>query len=229
MTDYNYENFSGDQYDLINFTGPEPGSRAPDATISDLAGKTRQLLDFEGQFLVLEMGSITCPLFQSRRSGMAALPGAFSQVSFGILYVREAHPGAKIGAHASPSDKTKQAQLLRDGDGEAREILIDDMQGSAHEAYGGYPNSLFIINRNGCIVYRSTWNNPRATRRALSRLLAGKPVRSEGLFLPAKPPVALHTLKQAGRGAGIDFLRSLPGMAWKNMIRRNFVILTGRR
>lgn len=227
--EYNYSDFSSDEYNLNDFHGPSAGEKAPDFDVIDVTNEPRKILEFSGPFLVLELGSITCPLFQSRRSGMERLKAEFPECSHAVLYVREAHPGQSISAHKSLSDKVDTACVLRDADKESRDILIDDLAGTAHRAYGGYPNAVFIINQSGCVVYRSAWNNVVATRRALKRALAGKPVRSEGLFFPAKPPVALHTLRQAGPGAGMDFLKSLPTLVWKNLIRRNFLILMGRQ
>ncbi len=228
MASYNYDKFSEDQYDLVNFDGPAPGTRAPDFQVSDLAGGTRRLLDFPGRFLVLEFGSITCPLFQSRRRGMSELVARYPEVSFVVLYVREAHPGGNIPAHGTLADKRRWARELQASLGETREILIDDMDGTVHQAYGGFPNPVFIINRQGCIVYRSVWSNPSATAAALARLMAGKPAPREGLFRPARPPVLLDTLKRAGKGAARDFFLSLPKMVWKNLVRTNLRILLGK-
>jgi len=219
--DYGYERFSESHYDLNNYAGPRLGEKAPDFTVFTLTGTDVRLLDFDAPFLVLELGSITCPLFQSRRDGMAGLVKAHPDLAFDVLYVREAHPGHDIAQHASLNEKIGSANRLAHEDGETRRILIDDLEGTAHTGYGGYPNSVFIINRNGCVVYFSDWNNPRATGQAVARLLAGRPAGRQGLFLPAKPPVALKTLRRAGAGAGLDFLRSLPAMFWKNAIRRN--------
>jgi hypothetical protein len=57
-----------------------------------------------------------------------------------------------------------------------------------------FPNAVFIINQNGCILYYSDWNNPTATGKALKALTSGKSASGMGLFLPAKPPIALRTL-----------------------------------
>ncbi len=228
MSGYNYDRFSADQYDLDNFVAPKPGDKAPDFTLTTPDGESRRLLDFDGDFLVLEAGSITCPLFQSRRSGMAALVEKYPETAFAILYVREAHPGAERPQHTSDADKHANAAALAREDHEGRLILVDTLDGQAHAAYGHFPNSVVIINRNGCVVYTSDWNNPAATGRALVALKAGKPAARQGMFLPAKPPVAIRTLRHAGKGAGLDFLRSLPVLVWHNLIKRNLRILSGR-
>ncbi len=228
MQPYNYDRFSSDQYVLDSFHGPAPGQKAPGFSLSTPDGAPAELLDFSGDFLVLELGSITCPLFQSRRKTMAALVAQNPDTSFAILYVREAHPGAQFPKHNSDADKRANALGLQTVDGEGRKILVDTLEGEAHAAYGSFPNSVFIINKSGCVVYFSDWNNPAATGRALRSLKAGKPVRSESLFLPPLPPVALKTLRQAGKGAAKDFFKSLPKLIWENLIKRNLRVLTGK-
>ena len=95
---YNYAKFQASDYDLAHFRGPLPGTKAPDATLDLASGGRSRLLDFDGTFLVLEMGSITCPLFQGRRPHMDRLDLQHPDISFAVLYVREAHPGASIPA-----------------------------------------------------------------------------------------------------------------------------------
>ncbi|MBO9436671.1 hypothetical protein J7394_20875 [Ruegeria sp. R13_0] len=224
MTGYNYETFSSDEVDFHARGGPEIGAKAPDARVFDTTGEPCQLLDFEGDFLVLEIGSITCPLFQSRRKSM----GGLRDVASVVLYVREAHPGADIAAHRTLDHKIASARCLVYEDGETRRVLVDDLDGTAHRAYGGLPNSVFIINRNGCVVFKSDWNDPTATAKALQALRGSRPIRAKSFFRPARPSVAIHTLGRAGKGSVRDFLRSFPNLVWKNLIKRNLRVLLGR-
>ena len=145
------------------------------------------LLNFSGDFLVLELGSITCLLFQGRREGMSDLVAEFPNVSFPVLYIREAHTGSNIPSHKTINDKITCAKELRNEDGKKRKILIDDIKGMAHDSYGGYPNAIFIIDKNGCVVFKSDWNSVPATKRALNKLLSGKPAHTKSYFLPVKP------------------------------------------
>ncbi len=226
MSDYNYTEFKTDAYDLDRFAGPRPGDKAPDFTLQTADWIDQRLLDFEGDFLVLEMGSLTCPLFQGRRDGMARLRTQYPNCDFRIHYVREAHPGAKIPAHSSQQDKTACATALRE-DAEGRLILIDDEEGSAHQAFGGYPNSVFVINKQGCVLWFTDWNNPKAVERALAQISVGQPAVARALFKPVPPWVALRTLLRGGKGATADFFRGLPTLIWKNLIKRNWRIMRG--
>jgi len=191
-------------------------------------GGTTRLLDFDGDFLVLEMGSLTCPLFQGRRPGMVGLDSRNDNVSFAILYVREAHPGDLISAHATAADKQACARRLIEDEGEQRRVFVDDLEGTVHAAYGSYPNSVFIINSRGCVVYASDWNNPSATGRALEALLDGRPAQVRAYFRPVPPSVSLRVLGAGGKGAMADFLRGLPRLIWANLIRRNLRLLLNR-
>lgn len=228
MSAYNYSKFEASKYDLDTFRGPKLGQKAPDVTLETLDGSKQRLLDFKGDFLVLEMGSITCPLFQGRRKGMTNLVEKNPDTKFAILYVREAHPGSLRPKHSCDADKRSNAQALRGEDGEGRDIWLDSYEGAAHTAFGQYPNSVFIINPLGCIVYIADWNNPRATGKALRALKAGKPATGMGMFKPAPPPVVLRTLKSAGPGAALDFFSGLPRLIWKNLIKRNLRVLFGK-
>ncbi len=228
MPEYNYDGFATDDYDFENIVGPMVGEKAPDFTLTTSDGTTLSLLEFEGEFLVLEMGSITCPLFQSRRPVMEAVAHDIDGVSSAVLYVREAHPGADIPSHKSFDDKMACAARLKAADGETRRVYVDGFEGRAHQAYGSMPNAVFIINKNGCVVFRSEWNNPTATRKALLALKAGNTVRAKSYFRPAMPNVALKTLRRAGKGSAADFFKGLPKLIWTNVIKRNLrLLLTG--
>jgi hypothetical protein len=228
MSDYNYGTFSSREYDFESSEGPQVGQRAPDFELTLHDGRPARLLDFESACLVLELGSIPGPLFQSRRTGMAAIETAGLNVSSSVLYVREAHPGADIPSHETIEAKQGCARRLVEEDGEGRRVLVDGLAGEAHAAYGAMPNAVFIINRNGCVVFRAEWNNAAATRRALEALCAGRAVNAKSFFRPALPKTALHTLRRAGKGSAWDFLRSLPHLIWVNLIKRNFRLLINR-
>lgn len=226
---YNYERFEAGHYDLGNFRGPAVGTKAADFTATTLDGEAAPLSSFFGRPIVLEMGSVTCPIYQSRRGGMESLARAYPDVRFLVLYVREAHPGQKVTQHKTDADKRARARGLKDEFGESRTILVDDLAGTAHKLYGEFPNSVFVIGGDQTIVFRSDWNDVAAVRKVLRRLAAGEPVgRVISLFKPANPLAAKRTFAYAGKGSGKDFFSSLPSMARQNLILRNLRSLLGR-
>ncbi|MED7819465.1 MULTISPECIES: deiodinase-like protein [unclassified Francisella] len=218
---YNYDNFSSNHYDFEISKGLGVGDKAVDIKLETADGNYKNILDFNGNYLVLEMGSITCPLFQGRRDSMLKIAQDYTDLSFAILYVREAHPGLNIKKHESYNDKKTCAIELKNIDGEQRAIFIDDIDGSAHQIYGSMPNAVFIINKEKEIVFKLDWNNPILVRKAIKALLAGKELPKRDFFYPVNPRLAKRVLQKAGKGSAKDFLSSLPTLIYKNVIKRN--------
>lgn len=79
---------------------------------------------------------------------------------FFIVYVREAHPGENYPHHSSLEQKIAHAKKLRELE-KIHEIpiLLDDFQGSTHYAYGLLPNMVYLIDREGTVVYKSDWSD----------------------------------------------------------------------
>ncbi len=79
--------------------------------------------------------------------------------AFFIIYVREAHPGENFSRHTSFEQKLKHAEKLRELDNVRLPVLVDDIEGSVHTAYGLLPNMVYLIDREGIIVYKSDWTD----------------------------------------------------------------------
>ena len=90
------------------------------------------------------------------------------------MYTREAHPGERVGAHDSFEGKLANARLLRDEIGIRRPILVDDLDGTAHHAFGLLPNMSWVIGRGGRIVYKSDWTSAANVEAFLTRFEAGR-------------------------------------------------------
>ncbi len=84
---------------------------------------------------------------------------------FFIVYTREAHPGENYPHHTSIEQKRHHARQLRELDQVTIPILVDDLQGTVHKAYavhkayGGISNMIYLIDRQGIIVYKSDWTD----------------------------------------------------------------------
>lgn len=55
-----------------------------------------------------------------------------------------------------------------------RTILVDDLDGTAHHAYGLLPNMSWVIARGGTIVYKSDWTSARNIAAFLDRFEKGR-------------------------------------------------------
>jgi hypothetical protein len=224
QTDYNYGRFRASEYRLDQFDGPEVGQPALDFKATTLDNREIHLSDFRGQIVVLETGSITCPQYVHRIAPMNRLARQYPEVVFLLLYVREAHPGSHIAEHRSLAEKTNLARRLIQAEAEYRQIVIDDLAGSAHRAYGSLPNMIYVIGADGRVLFRGDWNQQRTVAKVIQKVIKGEPVTGlRAGFRPIAPPVLLRVLHRAGWNALFDFFVSLPnliGQHVKTAVRR---------
>jgi len=90
---------------------------------------------------------------------------------FVFVYTREAHPNDRYPGHSSLEQKVEVAQTMAERLGFERPMLVDDLDGTIHHAYGRLPNMTYIVNPGGTIVYRAAWTDPRTIRLALEQIL----------------------------------------------------------
>ena len=219
---YNYKNFSFEKYNFDKIKDFEKSLKVPNFELKNISNKSERLLNFSEKFLVLETGSITCPLFQGKRDEMIKLMNKYKNIKFVVLYVREAHPGNKIPSHSSLNNKIDYAKKLK----EKREILIDDLNGTAHSFFNNYPNSIFIISKKGEILYNADWNNIRATEKAIKKIIEGKSTKNiKSYFFPVNPRVLIKVLKKSGDSVLKEFILSLPKLIWSVLIKKNLKLL----
>ena len=90
-----------------------------------------------------------------------------------FLYVREAHPAENYRHHTSMAAKRANARAFQSHCRVRRQILLDDLEGSAHHAYGLLPNMTWIIGRGGLILYKGAWTGAGDVENALDATLDG--------------------------------------------------------
>jgi hypothetical protein len=108
---------------------------------------------------------------------------------FFYVYVREAHPGEKITAHKSFEEKVANACRLKDEEGVTIPILVDTLDGEVHQRYGASDGSnstcprLMVVDKEGRIVFKSTWADANELRVALDALRERERLLAEGFDL----------------------------------------------
>ena len=100
-----------------------------------------------------------------------------------FFYTREAHPGEHYPAHRSLEQKLAHAHAFRETFGIARPILVDDLGGTGHRAYGLLPNMVYLVGRGGRVLFRANWTDAPTIRHALDYLIASRARRREGQIL----------------------------------------------
>jgi hypothetical protein len=218
-TSYNYPRFSYalEERELDDWLkhGPHPGDLAPDFRLEDLDGNPLRLSALRGRPVVLEFGSYTCPIFSDRVPEMERLAFEHPQAEFLVIVVREAHRGEITGPHTSEPRKRQAARRLAIEEGIRRRVLVDDLEGTVHRAYGGAWNPVYVIAADGRVAFRRAWNHPDEVARALTALIDAKPLPAENesvemAQLPGRAAIGLRLLERGGRDALLDFYASAP-------------------
>lgn len=137
-----------------------------------------------------------------------------------IVYVREAHPGENYPHHGSFEQKLAHARKLRDLEKVQIPVLVDDLQGTTHKAYGLLPNMVYLINRDRMIVYKSDWTDGielDGMCQSLIRLDEMKarqvPIIRQGMserlhWIPMDPVLRERVYRRSGEKAIQDYLNA---------------------
>ena len=207
--EYNYHHFKPADYDFKNFKGPKAGEKYIDFKASTLDGKIVSLSNFMDKPIVLDTGSITCPMYANTKTPMNTLQEEYPNVNFLLLYVREAHPGGKTKETTSIHEKISNAKSTLKLYNEKRMILVDDIKGTAHKMYGTMPNMTYVIGRDGIVKFRANWTNIDALKKVLLDI---NKIEKQDFYEAEKPPltVAIRTLMIGGVRALYEFIIGLP-------------------
>jgi hypothetical protein len=138
-----------------------------------------------GRHVVLMAGAVTSPMCAVEIPAMNRLQEEFGDrgVSFYLVYTRESHPAERYPPHASFEEKVSRARELRTLENVRFPILVDDLAGTIHRTYGPWPNALFVVHRDGRLVYRTNMANAKALRQFLEDLLTADLRAAEGRVL----------------------------------------------
>jgi hypothetical protein len=79
-----------------------------------------------------------------------------------------------VPGHESLAGKLAAARLLREQAGIGRDILVDDLAGTVHHAYGLMPNMTWVIDRGGRVAYKANWTSAANVEAFLGRFLAAR-------------------------------------------------------
>ncbi|HMA81714.1 MAG TPA: redoxin domain-containing protein [Candidatus Binatia bacterium] len=159
------------------------GGAAPEFEASTLDGAIVRLSDFRGRrHVVIMTGAVTSPMCAFEVPAFNRLQQEFDGrgVSFFLLYTRESHPAENYGAHTSFEQKRSYASDLQRLEDVRFPIIVDHLDGRIHRAYGVWPNALFVIHKDGRLIFRSNMANDRELRQFLDDLLAAETAAADG-------------------------------------------------
>lgn len=134
---------------------------------------------------------------------------------FLTIYVREPHPGENYGAHKSWEQKLKFAQDCREQDGIQTKLLVDDLKGTVHIAYGSMPNMIYIVDKNGKIAYKAMWTDHDEVASVLSNLVLADELQAQGVRVkPSYTEKINYVPAQYGEGIREKVFNRAGPQAW---------------
>jgi hypothetical protein len=164
----------------LQSTGPDAGSPAPDTQIVEASGRVFSPSRYKGHVLVLEFGSMSCPVFRTHAQDMERLKSIEgARAFFMIVYTREAFPAGDKNVERNRDEGVNipQAVSLDDRKSEALEaqrelritipMAVDSMSDSVSGAFGTFPNGAVVIGKDGNIAVRQQWTNADTLRTAI--------------------------------------------------------------
>lgn len=194
-----------------------PGETLPEFDLPTTDGTRIVTEDFIGDRpLFLVTGSITCPMTASAMPSLKRLHAKCGDdVAFVMLNVREAHPGENYPQPSTMEEKMNHARALKDLYQVPWTVAVDDLDGTLNFVMDAKPNSAYLMDKDGKIVFRSVW--ARDLRGSIRRPLESAaqeepPIKEESRALLR--PVILasgvidEVMKRAGTTAVRDHWRS---------------------
>ena len=174
---------------------PTPGSKMPDLRLQALDGRDVDLRSLlRDRPLVVRLGSYSCPVFRYRRFDLRKLQRRFAdRVDFVVVYTQEAHPVGSTSPYADGEwdpwinrltrvrvddpltavARRQRAAWSQRALGSDERFLVDDQSNAGWQQLGQAPAAAFVFDRDGNLVLRQPWVEPRALTATLETLLDG--------------------------------------------------------
>jgi alkyl hydroperoxide reductase subunit AhpC len=171
----------------LNATMPvRIGAMAPAFAASDLNGRNVSLDELRGRHVVLMMGCMTSPTAVFNIPAMNRLWVEYNPrgVDIFLVYTREAHPGEHYPHHTSMAQKVSHARQLQGLENVEFPIIVDSLDGAIHRSYGLWPVALFVIRRDGQLVYQSNIAYPHDLQQFVEELIASDDLNAKPVRVP---------------------------------------------
>lgn len=128
-----------------------------------------------GKILAFMFGSMTCPPTRYQLLVWDELRKKYSKedVLLFVIYSRERHAGEKgfRKYEYTRSNTEKKAMASKMAEITDLTIVVDDIDERVLDKYGAVPNSAYVIDKNGTMVFRQTWADSRKIEKVVDRLL----------------------------------------------------------
>ncbi|GIW81561.1 MAG: hypothetical protein KatS3mg105_3368 [Gemmatales bacterium] len=100
------------------------------------------------------------------------------KIQFFVVYIREAHPNSRIPQPSKLEQRVDIAKTMCQQLKLSLPTLIDGMDNKTGIAYGGFPDRLYLVGKDGRIVYKGARGpfgfKPNELEAAIQKELASK-------------------------------------------------------
>jgi len=141
-------------------------------------------------------------------------------VQFVDVLIRQAHPGELRGPYRSYDQKRESAREYQRLEEIPWTVLVDDLEGTVHAAYGGMADPAYLIDVEGRVAFYGMWTSAPKLRQAMDELLAlggtGWPVAAGVDRVPhlaASLVYGWRGLRRGGNRAVAEYNRATLGWA----------------
>lgn len=136
------------------------------------------------------------------------------------VLIRQAHPGPDVPPYQTFEQKLRDARAYQEQESIGWPVLVDDLEGTVHQVYGGLADPIYLIGTDGRVAYYNMWTHAPAVHDALLRLRAqgGRGVvRGEGVDRVPHMLAALtdgwRALRRGLPQSFVDMETAVPGQA----------------
>ncbi len=138
----------------------------------------------DGKIRAFMFGSISDPPARVQMERWSRLVEKYKKedVQLFVIYGRELHPGDRksFSLYPAPKSETEKAAYAKEFAQLGKTpVLIDGLDDAVFTAYGKAPNGAYLVDKDGNLVFRSTWADARKMEHMIDTLLkwykAGKP------------------------------------------------------
>ena len=161
------------------------GTAAPPFAVADATGKTVQLSDFKGKFVVLEWTNPECPFVRAQYGGEAMQALQKDAAARDVVWLSVNSTNASSSEYKTGA---QMAQWMKDKGATPKAILIDSTSAAGRAYAAKTTPHMFVIDPSGKVVYEGAIDDTRSARAsdrarahnyvraALDESLAGKAV-----------------------------------------------------
>jgi hypothetical protein len=142
-----------------------------------------------------------------------------NQVSFIDIVIRQAHPGPDAPPYETFAEKMRDAQRYKEEERIPWIVLVDDLDGKVHQAYGGLGDPSYLIDTAGRVAFYNMWTHAPTLHKAIATLIGqgGEGVVDGGIdrlpHLLASMTDGWRALRRGLPQSFVDLEMAAPGVA----------------